>query len=221
MSRTKMKSALNFVLSLFLLFLPVVSQAVDSIRVVALFPDKAMVEIDGRSRVLKAGETSPEGVTLISADSRNAVIEANGERQTYGLNSRFGGGLSTPTKTEVMIARDIRGNYSTVGSINGRTVNMLVDTGATSIAMSEAEARRLGLPYWLKGKKAAVQTASGYARAYSVILDEVRVGAIVLRQVEAVVVEGNSPAEVLLGMSFLNRVEMENSNNIMVLRNKH
>ncbi len=216
-----MKSALNPVLALYLLFPPAVSQAVDSVRVVALFPDKAMVEIDGRNRVLKAGETSPEGVTLISADSRNAVIEANGERQSYGLNSRIGGDLSAPTKTEVMIPRDITGNYSTVGSINGRTVNMLVDTGATSVAMSEAEARRLGIPYWLKGKKAGVRTASGFARAYSVVLDEVRVGTIVLRQVEAVVVEGNSPVEVLLGMSFLNRVEMENSNNIMVLRNKH
>lgn len=216
-----MKPSLSYVLSLSLLILPAVSGAVDSVRVKGLFPDKAMVEIDGSTRVLKVGKTSPEGVTLISADSREAVIEVDGERQTYTLDNQIGGAFTAPEKTEVRIPRDIAGNYTTVGSINGRTVNMLVDTGASTVAMSETEAKRLGIPYWLKGEKAGVQTASGFAKAYAVILDEVRVGGIALQKVRAYVVEGNSPTKVLLGMSFLNRVEMENVGNLMVLRSKY
>jgi aspartyl protease family protein len=216
-----MKSALSYVLSLSLLILPAVSAAVDSIRVKGLFPDKAMVEIDGTTRVLKVGKTSPEGVTLISADSREAVIEVNGDRQTYTLDNQIGGVLTAPEKTEVRIPRDTRGNYTTVGSINGRTVNMLVDTGASTVAMSETEAKRLGIPYWLEGERAGVQTASGYAGAYAITLDEVRVGGIALQKVRAFVVEGNSPTKVLLGMSFLNRVEIENVGNLMVLRRKY
>jgi aspartyl protease family protein len=215
-----MRFALNSIALLFLLLLPAVSGAVDSVRVKALFPDKAMVEIDGKTRVLKAGKPSPEGVVLISADSREAVIEVNGERRSYALDSRIGGNLSTPQKTEVRISRDAGGNYTTVGSINGRTVDMLVDTGASSIALSEVEAKRLGIPYWLTGEKAGVRTASGFARGYLVTLDEVRVGSISLQQVRAVVVQGNNPVRVLLGMSFLNRVEMENVGNVMVLRSK-
>jgi aspartyl protease family protein len=215
-----MKFALSWFSSLFLLLLPLTSLAVDSVRVKALFPDKAMVEIDGTTRVLKVGKTSPEGVTLISADSREAVIELNGERKSYSLDNQIGGTLTAPKKAEVRIPRGVHGDYSTVGSIDGRTVNFLVDTGASSIAMSEVEAKRLGIPYWLKGEKAEVQTASGFARAYRVTLDEVRVGEISMRQVQAFVVEGNNPARVLLGMSFLGRLEMENAGNMMVLRTK-
>jgi aspartyl protease family protein len=215
-----MKFALSWFFSLFLLLLPLTSAAVDSVRVKALFPNKAMVEIDGQTRVLKVGKTSPEGVTLISADSKEAVLEVNGETKSYTLDNQIGGTLSAPEKAEVRIPRGVRGDYSTVGSINGRTVNFLVDTGASSIAMSEVEAKRLGIPYWLKGEKAGVQTASGFAGAYRITLDEVRVGEIALRQVEAYVVEGNNPVRVLLGMSFLGRLEMENTGNIMVLRTK-
>jgi aspartyl protease family protein len=199
---------------------PLISWAVDSVRVKGLFPNKAMVEIDGQTRVLKVGKSSPEGVTLISADSEKAVIEVNGEKQTYSLDNQVGGTLTAPEKTEVRITRGVGGDYSTVGSINGRTVDMLVDTGANSVAMSETEARRLGIPYWLQGERAAVQTASGFARAYRITLKEVRVGEITLRQVGAVVVEGDNPPTVLLGMTFLGRVEMENTGNVMVLRNK-
>jgi aspartyl protease family protein len=216
-----MKPALSYVLSLCLLILPAVSGAVDSVRVKALFPNKAMVDIDGTTRVLKVGKPSPEGVTLISADSREAVMEVDGVRKTYIVDTQIGGALTAPQRTEVRIPRDTAGNYTTVGSINGRTVDMLVDTGASTIAMSETEAKRLGIPYWLKGEKARVRTASGFAGAYAVTLDQVRVGGITVQQVRAFVVEGNNPKRVLLGMSFLNRVEMENVGNLMVLRKKY
>ncbi|AKH22361.1 aspartyl protease [Sedimenticola thiotaurini] len=196
------------------------SLAVERVRVMALFADKAMLQIDGKQRLLKAGQRSPEGVLLVSADARGAVIEVNGKRDKYALGSQVGGHFAKRKVVEVQIWADSRGAYRTTGSINGRMVDMLVDTGATSIAMSEVEAKRLGIAYRVNGDKTAVRTASGIARAYAVKLDQVRVGELVLHQVNAVVVEGSSPHQVLLGMSFLSRVKMEHKGNLMVLQSK-
>ncbi len=194
--------------------------AVDNVRVMALFPGKAMVEVDGKNRLLKVGKKSPEGLLLISADSNEAVIEIDGEHKSYRVGAKFGGNFTAGKKREVRIIRDNNGGYTTVGSINGRNVDMLLDTGASSVAMSSYEAKRLGIQYWLAGKKAVVRTASGYANAYVVMLDRVQVGAIGLNNVEAMVIEGGSPHKVLLGMTFLNRVEINNSGNVMLLRSK-
>ena len=190
----------------------------ERLRVVGLFAGKAMVEIDGRNRLLQAGERSPEGVLLISSTAREAVIEMDGERSSYTLGSHVGSGFAKPVSREVQIWSDHQGAYRTVGSINGQTTDMLVDTGATSVAMSEVEARRLGIQYRLKGERTGVRTASGYARAHSLLLDRVRVGEIELHQVEAVVIEGSLPQQVLLGMSFLKRIRMENKGTMLLLR---
>lgn len=196
------------------------AMAVERVRVMALFADKAMLQIDGKQRLLRAGQRSPEGVLLVSADARGAVIEVNGKRESYALGSQVGGHFARRQMAEVKIWADKRGAYYTTGSINGRLVDMLVDTGATTIAMSEVEARRLGIPYRVHGEKTAVRTASGVARAYAVTLDRVQVGELALQQVKAVVVEGNSPHRVLLGMSFLSRVKMEQKGSLMVLQRK-
>jgi aspartyl protease family protein len=207
-------------LFIFTLFASTVTYAVESIRVMALFSNKAMVEIDGNSRLLKVGKRSPEGVLLISADSSEAVIEIDGEQKSYQVGARYGGSFSTGKKREVRILRDNRGAYTTVGAINGRNVDMLLDTGATSVAMSSVEAKRLGIQYWLSGEKTMVSTASGLANAYAITLDRVKVGTVGVDNVRALVIEGGSPLHVLLGMSFLNKVEMINSGNVMVLRSK-
>ncbi len=196
------------------------AMAVEQIQVVALFKNRVMVEVDGRRHFLRAGEVTPEGVKLISSTTSEAVLEFDGQQQDFTLGTRVGGRFAQRKSAEVTISRAPNGAYMTVGSINGRVTSMMVDTGATSVAMSEVEAKRLGLSYRLKGKKTGVSTASGYARAYVVMLDRVQVGEIILRQVEAYVVEGSSPREVLLGMSFLSRVEMKNESNLMKLKSK-
>ncbi len=198
-----------------------VTLAVENIRVMALFPDKAMVDVDGKNRLLKVGKRSPEGLLLISADSKEAVIELDGEQKSYQVGARYGGSFAAGKKREVRIIKDNRGSYYTSGTINGRPVDMLLDTGASSVAMSSVEAKRLGIQYWLTGTKTMVSTASGLARAYAVTLDRVQVGQISLNNVEGMVVEGGSPSQVLLGMSFLNRVHITNTGNVMVLRSKY
>lgn len=83
---------------------------------------------------------------------------------------------------------------------------MLVDTGASSVAMSEVEAKRLGIPYRLNGMKSTVRTASGFANAYQITLANVQVGAIELTNVDGVVVKVIHPVR-CCSMSFLKRVK--------------
>lgn len=216
-----MKIPLSFFLIVLGFCRPGLGFAVEQLRVVALFPNKAMVEVDGTNRLLRLGKPSPEGVLLISANSREAVLEVDGKRDTYRLGTHIQTSFSKPQVLEAQIWRKDSGGYETVGSINGRTVNMLVDTGATAVAMNSREARRLGVDYRLNGKKIMVATASGNTYGYAVTLDRVKVGRIEFPNVRAVVVDGEHPKEVLLGMSFLQRVTMEDQGKVLILRSKY
>ncbi len=192
----------------------------ERVLVLVLFKNRSMLEIDGTQRVLKAGQTSPEGVTLVSADSRGAVLSIDGVERPYALSSKAGGDFSAPQRAEVRIWRDTSGMFATVGSVNGVPIDLLVDTGANVVALSTGQARQLGIDFRAVGSRAQVRTASGMARAYHLELDKVQVGAITLHNVEAVVIEGRGPGRALLGMSFLSRVEMENRSDMLVLRAK-
>lgn len=192
------------------------------ISVTALFAGKAQIVVDGKPRMLSAGQTSPEGVKLISADSSAAVIEFQGKRRSLALGSGYkvsgvslepGAGGKAPSVT---LTADAQGHYLTLGQVNGGTVQFLVDTGATSIALPSAEARRLGINY-LNGQRGYTQTANGKATAYKITLDTVKVGDITLYGVEAVVLEGDGLKVALLGMSFLNRTEMRRDGQALTL----
>ncbi len=198
----------------------VVGAGGERVLVLGLFKNRAMLEIDGAQRVLKAGQTSPEGVTLVSADSRGAVLRIDGAERAYTLNNKIGGRFATPQQAEVSIWRDPSGMFLTVGSVNGVQIDFLVDTGANVMAMSTRQAQLLGIDFRGGGRPSLVRTASGTARAYHLGLDTVRVGAITVHNVGAVVIGGGGPEQVLLGMSFLSRVEMENRGDVLVLRAK-
>ncbi len=195
--------------------------AVERIQIMGLFKNRAVVRIDGQQRLLAVGQRSPEGVTLIRADSRTAVLEVDGKTVELALDRAIGGQYREPADSpEVRIYRNPHGMFRTVGSINRLPVNFLVDTGASQVAMNAAQARRLGVDYRVSGNPTAVSTASGFARAYAVKLASVKVGDIELSNVDALVIEGNHLGEVLLGMSFLGRVEMANTDDALVLRKK-
>jgi aspartyl protease family protein len=190
------------------------------VSILALFKDKALVRVDGARRVLSVGQTSPEGVKLIAADSEGATLEIDGRRKRYALGDHIGSHYAAPSSREVRLWPDDQGMYLANGSINGQPVEFLVDTGASQVALNAAQARRLGIDFRFDGQRGAVETASGVARAYRVRLDRVKIGDIQLRNVEAVVLDGSRPRHALLGMSFLRRLELKREAGALVLRQK-
>jgi len=195
--------------------------AIESFVVKGLLKDMAIVSIDGKRRVLKPGKTSPEGVTLITANSKKAVFEIDGKRDTYKLGNHISTSFkAAPDKASISIAPTKNGMYRVNGSINGFQVKFLIDTGATLIAMSENHAKRLGIEYKLTGIIGSTSTASGKAKAWYVRLKKVKVGPLLMRDVDAAVIKGDHPINILLGNSFLNRVQMVRNGKMMELRKK-
>ncbi len=170
--------------------------------------------------MLASGETHL-GVTLVSADSRAAVARYQGVERSLGLNQRIGGGYQASVQRAIQIWPDARGMYYTTGAINGFAVSFLVDTGATSIAMNSATAKRLGIDYRLRSQPRRVATASAVVPAYGVKLKQVTAGQVTLGNIDAVVLEGDQLSEILLGMSFLGRLEMSHQQGAMVLKQKY
>ena len=204
-----------------LLCLAAAVHAAPDVRVVGLFSDRAVVVIDGRQHVLRTGQTSPEGVKLIAADSESAVLQIEDKRVEARLDGRVSARKRSAAVQEFQVWRNSAGMYTTVGSINGLPVPFLVDTGATQVSMNAGEARRLGIDFRVTGTPSSVTTASGVERAWAVMLDKVSVGGLELRNVGAVVLEGSLPQQTLLGMSFLSRLEISNDGRLMTLRKRY
>ncbi|TDQ36831.1 retropepsin-like aspartic protease family protein [Thiopseudomonas denitrificans] len=199
-----------------------VLQAEPVVRVVGLFSDAAVVNIDGQRTLLKAGQEGPKGIRLVSADSRGAVLSINGRQQRMELARDYNqGGYSTPEKQRLVIARGRGGHYWINGSVNGNSMPFLLDTGASSVALNEAQARRLGIDFKTNGRPMQVTTASGVERGWQVSLRSVKVGAIEVLGVEAVVLEGSFPTDALLGMSFLNRIGWRQEQDALILEAKY
>ncbi|MBU3055446.1 retropepsin-like aspartic protease family protein [Pseudomonas indica] len=195
-------------------------QAETQVQVVGLFPGAAVLNVDGQRKLVKVGQTGPGGVVVVSADSRGAVLRVDGVERTYGMTREYSQGFAAPTRSQLSIAQGAGGHYWVAGSINSHPVQFLVDTGATSVAMNEAQARRLGLDFRVNGRPMVVSTASGTAKAWRVDLNSVKVGGLEVLGVEAVVLEGDSPTEALLGMSFLNRVRWREEQGVLMLESK-
>lgn len=191
----------------------------------ALFNGKAVLVIDGgKPRTLSVGQATPEGVRLVAATSEAAVIEFNGQRQTLttGHATRIGqpGSSASASASQVTLTADSRGHFFAMGTINGVPVRFLVDTGASSVALSTDEARRLGVNY-LAGVRGTGSTANGMVPVYRVKLDNVRVGDIILNNVEGAVIEGAGLKVALLGMSFLNRTAMKRDGDTLTLTRRY
>lgn len=208
---------------LFLAGLPLVLSssllAAPQIHVVGLFPGAAVLNVDGRRQLVKVGQTGPGGVQVVSADSRGAVLLVDGVQRSYALGREYSDGFAAPSKARLSVARGDGGHYWVAGSIGGQPMQFLVDTGATSIALNEGHARRLGIDY-RAGRPIRVNTANGTAQGWQVKLDRVKIGTLEVLGVEAVVLAGGSPSTALLGMSFLNRVSWREEQGALLLESK-
>jgi aspartyl protease family protein len=191
------------------------------VEALGLFKDRAMIRVMGQERYLKVGETSVEGARLVTASAELAVVSYQGETYRLTLTDRVGGSFAQVTNASISIAPDSLGQYRVGGSINGRTVDFLVDTGASVIAMSSRQADVLGIKYEQSPDRAKVNTAQGQAQSYLVTLDTVNVGGVETQNVRAAVIPGSYPTEVLLGMSYLRQVSMDESAGVLRLKQKY
>ena len=189
--------------------------AAPAIQVEGLMTNAAILQVDGERKMLRVGDTF-KGVTLVAAYARTATLEVGGETIVLGLSSRIGSTYEPAPAQVVTIQRDAMLQYHTIATINGRQLGALVDTGANVVAMSSAHATTLGLDY-RAGTPAIVETASGQISAWIITLPSVSVGGIRVANVQASVVEGNFPATVLLGMTFLRHVKIQEDSGVLSL----
>ncbi len=202
-------------LSCLLFFAAPALTADPQIEVEGLMTDAAVLKIDGERKMLKVGQTF-KGVTLISAYSRTATVEVDGQQMVLGISRRIGANYQEPAEKVVTIQRDATLQYRTTATINGRQVSVLVDTGANIVAMNSAHAQSLGIDPE-EGQPSRVETASGMVPARVVKLHFVDVGGIRVDNVQASVVEGDFPGTILLGMTYLQHVEMQENNGVLSL----
>jgi aspartyl protease family protein len=185
------------------------------VEVEALFTDAAVLQIDGERKMLKAGQ-SYKGVTLVAAYSRTATLEVAGESVVLGISRRIGTRYESVEAPVVSIPRDAMMQYQTTALINGRNMQVLVDTGANVVALNSGHARELGLDD-SAGTPTRVETASGQVSARLVTLRSVDVGGIRVDNVEATVVQGEFPSTILLGMTYLRHVKLQESGGVLSL----
>lgn len=196
------------------------------VQVIALTNGKATLVVDAsKPRTLSAGQVSPEGVRLVTATSESAVIEFEGRRHTLALGTSYrSAGADSPTaaigRTAVIVG-DTQGHFLVSGMVNGTaSIRFLVDTGASLVSISADDAKRAGIDY-LSGQSALTQTASGVAPIYRVKLDTIKIGDVVLYNVDAAVHTSGRLPIALLGMSFLNRMEMRRDAGMLTLTRRY
>jgi len=179
--------------------------------------NNALLLIDGKPRNVAVGATV-EGVRLLSVTGNEAVVDVKGKRVTLRLGDaqvNLGGRQSDGGGRQIVLSAESGGHFFSNGTINGKTVRFLVDTGATNVSMSAEDADRIGIDY-KNGQRGMSRTANGVIPVYRANLTSVRVGDVVVYNVDATIVPGQM-AYVLLGNSFLTRFQMRRDNDKLTL----
>jgi len=190
--------------------------AADTIVLKGLFGKKsALVTIDGNDHVLKIGKQK-EGVTLLAIEGQEAIINANNQKQRISLSKQVALNYKKPTKKVVRLSSQKGGHYWAAAQINGRTVDVIVDTGATTISMGVSIAKDLGISYE-NGRRIRMSTANGVTEGRQVTLKKVSIGEITQYNVDATVSLSDALPIILLGNSFLSGVDMRTENGVLIL----
>ncbi len=193
-----------------------------SVTLAGMMGGKALVIVDGKPpKTVGAGE-SHLGIKIVSTDGDSAVVEVAGRRHTLRVGdapASVGDGGSGGSSDKIVLSASSGGHFLKQGQINGKSVQLMVDTGATSVSLSLEDAKRIGLNY-TAGRPVRISTANGTTQGWVVSLSSVRVGDVEVTNVEGVVSSGSMPY-VLLGNSFLNRFQMTRTGDQMVLLKRY
>lgn len=193
----------------------------ESVTLTGTIGSRAILVIDGGApKTLAVGERI-QNVRLVSLQDGTAVVEAGNQRVTLRMDTPVSVGkpVTNNGNTRIVLPAGSGGHFMAQGAINGRTVTFMLDTGATSVAISAADAERIGLVY-KNGTPVQIGTANGIVSGYRVRLDSVRVGDVEVAGVDAVVSPQSMPY-VLLGNSFINRFSMRRDSDQMVLEKRY
>ncbi len=191
----------------------------EDVSVVGLFADKAVLVIDGGTpRTVRVGQAVGR-VKLVEVGKDSATLDINGQRARIGIGEPVSVGATTGAQRQVTLVADVRGHFLTNGSLNGSSVQFMVDTGATAVAMDRATAMRAGINL-SKGEAGLAGTANGVVATVRVKIAKISIGDVTLYDVDGTVVSAPMP-QVLLGMSFLNRMEMRRDGSTMVLTQRY
>ena len=192
------------------------ARAVD-VALIGMLGEKAAVfAVDGgEPKAVKVGQKW-RGISLLSVERDQATVEIDGKQRVLKIGQHYRSATTASSERQsVTLSADARGHFFTQGAINGNPVRFLVDTGATSVALPASEAQRLGIDY-RKGERGLTNTAGGLVPVYRVRFDNVKLGSIELAGVEGIVIEQGLDVA-LLGMTFLNRVDMKRDGQTMML----
>ncbi|MFS2162869.1 TIGR02281 family clan AA aspartic protease [Variovorax sp. Varisp62] len=199
-----------------------VAHAAGSVTLTGSIGSRAILIVNGNPPKTVAVGESYQGVKLVSLQAEQAVVELDGKRVNLRMDTPVsigGGGGTGGGGSRVVLSADSRGHFMTQGAINGRPVTFMLDTGATSIALSADDALRIGLDY-SKGQRVVMNTANGQAQGYRLRLQSVRVGDVEVYDIDAIVSPQAMPF-VLLGNSFINRFSMRRDADQMVLEKRY
>jgi aspartyl protease family protein len=201
--------------------------AAQTVGLAGMLGGRALLIVDGAApKSVAAGETY-KGVKVVSTDGEAAVLEIAGKRHNLrvgdapaSVGSGVGGsGAGAAGGTRIVLSAGSGGHFMTQGQINGKTVQMVVDTGASVVSLTTEEARRMGLNYQ-SGQMVQMSTANGVIPAWRLKLNSVQIGDVLVYNVDSVVSSGAMPY-VLLGNSFLSHFQMTRSNEQMVLEKRY
>ncbi len=193
-----------------------------SVAMTGSMGSKALLVVNGGApKALASGEVH-QGVKVLSVMADQATVEVGGKRQTVTLGGApvsVGGGGGGGQGSQIVLTASSGGHFLALGSINGRSTQFMVDTGATSVAMGADDARRMGIDFE-KAPRMAGSTANGTVWMYRVKLSSVRIQDVEVHDVDAAVLPQAMP-HVLLGNSFLTRFQMKRDNDVLTLTRRY
>jgi aspartyl protease family protein len=193
-----------------------------TVGLAGMLGNKALLIVDGGPpKTVAPGETH-QGVKVISTAGDQAVVELGGKRHALrigdapmSVGANGGAGTQAGQGNRIVLTAGSGGHFMTQGQINGKIAQFLVDTGASAVSMSLADAERMGVDY-KGGRPIQLTTANGTIPGWQTTLTSVRVGDVEVFNVPAVVAAREMPF-ILLGNSFLARFQMNRTNEEMVL----
>lgn len=191
-----------------------------AVALAGMLGSKALIVVDAHPpKAVGAGDEF-QGVKVLAVARDEATVEIQGARRVLRLGeSPVSVGNRGGSGKRIVLMADSRGHFVNSGTINGRMMQYMVDTGASTVAIGRSDADRMGLNY-KNGQPVRMSTANGVAQGWRMKLDSVRIGDVEVFGVEAVITSQPMPY-VLLGNSFLTEFQMTRVNDQMVLEKRN